>query len=226
MLERHDSSTDSVFTGALDQETFRALLFNSFLNQQNRLRASRREGSRLAAIAETRCCVAECADLGNALSLVAARAVELTGSTGAAIAVIVQGQMSCWAISGPTAPPLGAAVPLDSGLSGECLRKRHTLRCDDTESDPRVNREACARLGGIGSMLLVPLIQRKAAVGILEVFSTKPRAFDEADEHVLELLAVIASAALGDFAPSETAMRDSRSVAVGVRPLPSQFSPA
>jgi GAF domain-containing protein len=226
MSEGNDGTADSVFSGPLDQETFRALLFNSFLNQQNRLYASRREGARLAAIVETRRTVAECGDLSAALNLVAARAVELTGSTGAAIALPVQGQMTCWAMSGPTAPPLGAAVPLDSGLSGECLRKRHTLRCDDTETDPRVNREACSRLGGIGSMLLVPLVQRNAAVGILEVFSTKPRAFDETDEHVLELLAVIGTAALGDFAGGEVVARASRNVTAGLRSVPSQFSPA
>ena len=208
----NDYRGDGAFTGPLDQETFRALLFNSFLHQQDRLRASRREGQRLAAIAKTRLAVAESGDLRAALNLVAGRAVEITGSTGAAIAIDTQGEMTCWAMSGPTAPPLGAPLPLDSGLSGECLRSRRTLRCDDTESDPRVNREACARLGGVGSMLLVPLVRRNGASGILEVFSTKPRAFDDADEHVLELLAVIASAALADFAGSDAAPRVSRKI--------------
>ncbi|MFZ3210302.1 MAG: GAF domain-containing protein, partial [Terriglobales bacterium] len=122
-------------------------------------------------------------------------------------------------------PPLGALVPLDSGLSGECVRSRRTLRCDDTENDPRVNREACARLGGVGSMLLVPLVRRNAAVGILEVFSTRPHAFDDTDEHVLGLLAVIASAALADFTGSEAAPRVSRNLATSVRPISSPISP-
>jgi GAF domain-containing protein len=217
--------SDEAFSGPLDQETFRALLFNSFLHQQNRLRISRREGERLALIAETRRAVAECRDLRAALNLVAARALEITGSTGAAIAIGTQDQMTCWAMSGPTAPPLGAPLPLDSGLSGECLRSRHILRCDDAESDPRVNREACARLGGVGSMLLLPLCRRHAAVGILEVFSTRPRAFDDTDEHVLELLAVIASAALADFAESPAAPRVSRSPAASVRTVPPPYPP-
>jgi len=217
--------SDGAFTGALDQETFSALLFNSFLHQQSRLRAGRREGDLLAAIAETRRAAAEAGDLRAALSLVAARALEISGATGAAIAIGAQGEMTCWAMSGPTAPPLGAPVPLDSGLSGECLRSRRTLRCDDTKGDPRVNREACARLGGVGSMLLVPLLQRRGAIGILEVFSTKPRAFDDTDAHALELLAVIASTSLGDFGESEAAPRVSRSASPGARAAPSQFSP-
>ena len=207
-----DSRSDGAFTGSLDQETFRALLFNSFLHQQNRLRANRREGQRLAAIAETRRAVAETSDLRAALNLVAARAVEITASTGAAIAIGAQEQMTCWAMSGPTAPPLGAPLPLDSGLSGECLRSRRTLRCDDSGNDPRVNREACARLGGVGSMLLVPLYRGNYAIGILEVFSTKARAFDEGDEHALELLAAIASVAVADSVENRTSPRVSRSL--------------
>jgi len=217
---------DGAFIGTLDQETFRALLFNSFLHQQNRLRHSRREGERLAAVAATCRAVAQCADLRAALNLVAACAVEVTSATGAAIAVGALGQMTCWASSGATSPPLGAPVPLESGLSGECLRSRRTLRCDDTASDPRVNQEACARLGGVGSMLLVPLGRRQAA-GILEVFATEPRVFNDGDEHVLEVLAVIAGAALGDFAESETAPRvSSRSLPVSVCTVPSQVAPA
>jgi len=220
-----DSRCDGAFTGPLNQETFRALLFNSFLHQQVRLRASRREGERLAAIAETRRAVADAGDLATALNLVAARALEITGSTGAAIAVNASGQMTCWATSGPTAPPLGAPLALGSGLSGECLRSRRTLRCDDAASDPRVNREACARLGGVGSMLLVPLRRGNSAIGILEVFSTRPHAFDEADEHALELLALVASAAVTDLAANDPVTRVSRSVGTAVRPVASQVSP-
>jgi len=209
---------DGLFTGPLDQDTFRALLFSSFLHQQNQLRSSQREGERLTAIAATRRAVAEAADLRAALNLVAQRALDTTGATGAAIAVGNQGEMTCSASRGPTAPPLGAPLPLDSGLSGECVRTRRTLRCDDTACDPRVNREACARLGGVGSMLLVPLLRRNNARGILEVFSTRPHAFDDTDEQVLELLAVIASMALADFAETETSARVARSAAAGVRP--------
>jgi len=221
-LDNHRS--DGAFTGPLDQETFRALLFNSFLHQQDRLRASRRGGQRLAAIAETRRAVAESGDLRAALNLVAGRALEIIGSTGAAIAIGAQEQMTCWAMSGPTAPPLGAPLPLDSGLSGKCLRSRRTLRCDDAGSDPRVNREACTRLGGVGSMLLVPLCRSNSAIGILEVFSTRPRAFDDADEHALELLALIASAAVVDFAATEAAPRVSRSLLAGIRQVNSPLS--
>ena len=196
------SRGDGAFTGALDQETFRALLFNSFLRQQNNVRANWKDGDRLAAMSDACRAVAKSSDLRSALNLVARCAVEVTGATGAAIALAAPGPMTCCATSGPTAPPLGAPVPLDSGFSGECLRTRQPLRCDDTETDLRVNREACARLGGVRSMLLVPVVQRQAAVGILEVFSTAPRTFENTDAYVLELLAVVASGAIINLSES------------------------
>jgi len=74
-------------------------------------------------------------------------------------------------------------------------------------------------------MLLVPLRRGNSAIGILEVFSTRPHAFDEADEHALELLALIAGAAVTDLAGNDPVTRVSRSVGTGVRPLASQVSP-
>lgn len=223
----HGPRSDGAFAGPLDQETFRALLFNSFLHQQNRLRSRRQQAAQLlAAIAAARRDVSEAADLRTALNLIAVSAIEITGSTGAALAISAGGEMTCWAMSGPTAPPLGAPVPPDSGLSGECLRTHSIVRCDDTSTDPRVNREACARLGGVASMLLVPLLRRSSVLGVLVVFSIRLHAFDQIDEHVLELLAGIATAALSDFAPSEAAPRvTSRSLPANVRTPPPLMSP-
>jgi GAF domain-containing protein len=206
------SRGDGAFAGPLDQETFRALLFNSFIKQQRHVRTNWKEGDRLAAMAETSRAVCKASDLRIALNLVARCAIDVTGATGAAIALLAQEQLTCCATSGPTAPPLGTPVPLDSGFSGECLRSRQPLRCDDTESDSRVNQEACARLGGVRSMLLLPLFQRRTAVGILEVFSTNPHTFENTDAHLLELLAVIAGAALTDFSAKEVAAPSVRSV--------------
>jgi GAF domain-containing protein len=221
----HRPRSDGAFTGPLDQETFRALLFNSFLNQQDRLRTRREAERLLATLAQTQRAVSQAADLRGALNFVTTSVLEITGSTGAALAIAAQGEMTCWAMSGPTAPPLGAPVPLDTGLSGECLRSRRTLRCDHTESDPRVNREACVRLGGVGSMLLVPLLQRNTAIGVLVAFSIRPRTFDETDEHLLELLAATAAGAVSDFAESGAAPWVARSLPAVVHPFPAQASP-
>src|ERR1700745_25657 len=70
-----------------------------------------------------------------------------TGATGAAIAVYHEGELVCRGSPGITAPPLGSRLDLGVGLSGECLRTRRIERCNDAETDPRVDFEACSRLG-------------------------------------------------------------------------------
>jgi TonB family protein len=109
-----------------------------------------------------------------------------TGATGAAIAVYHEGELICRASHGITAPPLGSRLDLGVGLSGECLRTRRIERCNDAETDPRVDFEACSRLG-VQSIVVLPLLRGGEIIGIFEVLSSKPSAFGETG--MLEALA-------------------------------------
>jgi GAF domain-containing protein len=62
------------------------------------------------------------------------------------------------------------------------------LRCDDAESDDRTDAEACRYLG-IRSILAAPVLYERDLVGLLEVFSSRPFAFDDGDLAVVERLA-------------------------------------
>jgi putative methionine-R-sulfoxide reductase with GAF domain len=134
-------------------------------------------------------------DLDAALYLVARRAQAFTRATGAAIALTEAKEMICRANAGGDAPPLGAHLEIGSGFSGECVRAGLLLRCDDSEADPRVNRESCRALG-IRSMVAAPIRADAAITGLLEVFSPAPKAFRSEDELVLSRLAEIVSAAV------------------------------
>ncbi len=81
-------------------------------------------------------------DLDAALQLLAARAQYVTGANGAAIALRREGKqdMLCRASSGENVPELGAILSMEFGLSGESVRTRKALRCDNAERDARVNR--------------------------------------------------------------------------------------
>ena len=76
-------------------------------------------------------------DLDAALQLLADRAQYITGASGAAIALRRSGKndMLCRASSGANAPELGALLSTEFGLSGESVRTRQPLRCDDAERD-------------------------------------------------------------------------------------------
>jgi putative methionine-R-sulfoxide reductase with GAF domain len=127
-------------------------------------------------------------DLNSALRLIGERARTLTRGTGAAIALVHKSGVVCRASVGESAPALGTRLDVNSGLSGECFRAGKTLRCDDTENDPRVDLESCRRLG-VRSMLAAPVRYERDTVGLLMVFAPQPFNFDEGDVAVAESLA-------------------------------------
>jgi hypothetical protein len=122
------------------------------------------------------------ADLDAALQLLAERAQYITGASGAAIALRrgERNDMQCRASAGCNAPELGALLSMEYGLSGESVRTRQLLRCDDAERDPRVNRDICRELG-IASVVVMPVVSDDQVLGVFELLSGKPRAFDERD---------------------------------------------
>jgi GAF domain-containing protein len=129
-------------------------------------------------------------DLEAVLALVASRSQSLLRASGAAIALAGKnaGTMICRASAGPSAPPVGTALQVGSGFSGECVRTGKMLRCDDAATDQRVDRESCRDLG-ISSMLAAPIRLGEKVVGLLEVFSPQPGAFSENDGAVLQRFA-------------------------------------
>ena len=127
-------------------------------------------------------------DLNTSLKLIASRACSITRGSGAAVALIGENGMTCRAIAGTAVPEIGARVDLAAGFTGECIRIARPLRCDDAESDTWADAEACRELG-IRSILAAPVLYERDLVGLLEVFSTRPFAFDDGDLAVVERLA-------------------------------------
>ncbi len=121
------------------------------------------------------------------LNEVVEQAREGTRATGAAVALARDDRMTCRATSG-NAPNLGTPVETESGLSAACLKTNEVQLCLDTEQDPRVDREACRHLD-LRSMLLVPIFDGRSPCGILEVFSSAPNGFGDADVKKLQFLA-------------------------------------
>ena len=128
-------------------------------------------------------------DLDAALQLLAERAQYITGASGAIIALRRgdHNDMLCRASAGPNAPELGALLSMEYGFSGESVRTRQALRCDDAERDPRVNREGCRRLG-ISSVVAMPILSEHQVLGVFELFSGKANAFAERDLAALQRL--------------------------------------
>src|ERR1700692_1630455 len=118
--------------------------------------------------------------------------------------------MQCRASAGANVPELGALLSTEFGISGESVRTRKPLRCDDAERDPRVNREGCRQLG-IASVVVMPVVNDDEVLGVFELFSGKVNAFGERDLSALQRLsemvetAVRLARAAEKFAPGVSA---------------------
>ncbi|MGH9539135.1 MAG: GAF domain-containing protein [Terriglobales bacterium] len=127
-------------------------------------------------------------DLDATLQLLAERAQYITGASGSAVALRQDQAMVCCASVGKSAPGIGTHLQIASGLSGESVRTRQTLHCDDAENDPRVNRESCRALG-IASVVVMPLLRGEEVYGVFELLADRPNAFEERDFVALQRLA-------------------------------------
>jgi hypothetical protein len=136
-------------------------------------------------------------DLDAALQLLTDRAQYITGSSGAAIALRRTGtnDMLCRASSGSNAPELGTLLSTEFGLSGESVRTRRALRCDDAERDSRVNQEVCREVG-IASVVVMPVVHDDEVLGVFELFSGKAHAFGERDLSALQRLSEMVETAV------------------------------
>src|SRR5579863_10309582 len=114
--------------------------------------------------------------LDEILQLVAVRAISITGADGVAIGLVEENAIVCRASAGRIAPDRGIKLDPNSGFSGACLRSGQTVRCDDSDTDSRVNAQACRDLG-TRSMIAVPLTAKKRVVGLIEAFSSETSGF-------------------------------------------------
>jgi N-acetylmuramoyl-L-alanine amidase len=137
--------------------------------------------------------------LDELLQLVAETVVAITGADGLAIALAENNEIVLRAAAGTVRPDLGARIDRNSPFTGACFRTAQILSCDDTETDARVNLQACRRLGA-RSLLAVPLCGRTRPIGLLQAFSAQPFGFNDSDFRNLCLLAELV---MGAFTPED-----------------------
>ena len=181
-------------TESMGHEALQALLAFAALHEQVRARRAKESGVGAHSSAEDDWQV-EHFLLDEVLQLVAERALAITGADGVAIAWAEGDAIVCRASAGSIAPDAGIRLDPNSGFSGECLVSGRIVRCDDADTDPRVNLQACQRLG-VRSMLAVPLSAKENVIGLLEAFSNEPYGFNDSDVRSLCLLAELILSAM------------------------------
>jgi len=99
------------------------------------------------------------------------------------------------AASGTAASHVGLRLKIAASLSGQCVLTAEILRCDDAETDPRVDLVACRQVGAM-SMIVVPLQHEHQVVGVLKVYSPEAHAFGTEAVCTLQLMAGLIGAAM------------------------------
>ncbi len=147
-------------------------------------------------------------DLEPAISVITERAQALTRATGAAIALRHGDEIICRARTGRTAPDLGVRLQTDSGISADCVRTGEVMLCHDAEKNPKVDLASCRRLG-VRSILVAPLRHFRRTLGVFEVLSGTPHAFDHHDVATMQLLSSTMVAAIARLSTMHPAQRKS-----------------
>jgi N-acetylmuramoyl-L-alanine amidase len=181
-------------SGFFRQEALQALLAFSSLHQQIRQRRLREQRNGRSLTREDDWQLEQFV-LDEVLQLVAERALAITGADGVALALAENDAIVCRASAGRIAPDTGMRLDPNSGFSGECLISGRIVRCDDVDTDPRVNLEACRQLG-VRSLVAVPLSAKQSVIGLLEAFSAEPYGFNDSDVRSLNLLAELILSAM------------------------------
>lgn len=134
-------------------------------------------------------------DVDAAMAEIAERARRLTGAAAAVIELAEGEDMVYRAACGAASAHLGLRLKIASSISGLSVQTGRILRSDDTEADPRVDADACRRVGA-RSLVVVPLQLEKHTVGVLKVFDPSPAAFDDSDVEMLQLVAGLLASSL------------------------------
>ena len=134
-------------------------------------------------------------NMDHLLSRIVERTMKLTSAEGAVFEQIEGDELVYRATAGNAKNRHGYRIKMRGSLSGQSIQEGHALRCDDSEKDGRVNRDAC-RLVGLRSMIVVPLRTDSKIIGVLKVYSSKEMAFNDQDAHALQLMAGLLSSAI------------------------------
>lgn len=166
-----------------------------------------KETKRLAAIIETQSALAQAGlDLSAFMELAVQKISQLTPSSGSVVELIEGDEMVYRAASGRLACHVGLRLRISGSLSGACTESKQVLLCEDAESDERVDREACRRLG-IRSMVVAPLVSYGKSVGVIKLSSERAHAFAEKDVQTLKMMGGLLGSAIGRQAHFEANQR-------------------
>lgn len=146
-------------------------------------------------------------DLRTVMAVVVDGALRAVPSaTGAVVEIRDGNDLVYRAASGSCAAFLGLRLPSPTSLSWASVLSGEAQICLDSESDPRVDRAICRRIGA-RSIIVAPLSLQGVHVGVLKIIADIPSAFDNRDVLTTQLLAGQIAIGLANAAQADAAKR-------------------
>jgi len=131
------------------------------------------------------------------------RAQRLAGADGASVQWFEGDDSVIHQASGTAAAFVGLRFDRAASLSGLAALNGATVYSPDTETDPRVDTEACRKLQA-RSLICAPLYREANIEGVLSVMGTEPEAFDELAVETTRLMAQFVSTVIRNANELET----------------------
>lgn len=133
--------------------------------------------------------------LAELLNLICYHAMTLTDANGAVVEFITDGIIEYRATAGSCDSFRGLKFPAPNSLSYLCLTEKKAMLCADTETDDRVNREQCRKIG-VASMAVVPLLTDEKEIGVLKVISSNKNGFNDQSSKALTVISAFLATAI------------------------------
>lgn len=135
------------------------------------------------------------ADVERLLTVLAERTVRLTGVGGVAVLAPQDDRLVVRALAGaPSDMTPGFTLPIEGSLAGLTYRTGEVQLVVDAFEDTRVH-SVTARKDRIRSIVSVPIHAGERTMGVLQLMSGEPNAFDESDVRTTRMVAGFAGAA-------------------------------
>jgi hypothetical protein len=177
---------------SLDRESFQQLLAAAFAVQESRMDTQ----SLSAVIQIQRLMAAGDLDLDGAMHLIANNTRNVADAAGVAIGLLEGRQLVYRAGIGSAAPFVGRHVTATLSVVADTKASREILRVENAQTDARIEAAICRQFGA-ESLLIMPICQGQAVMGVLEVLFSKAHAFQDREVRAYRLMAGLVGDALG-----------------------------
>ena len=198
-------------------ESVNLQLKNEIQNRTEALQTVEQQAARLNEIINAQGVLAQAElDIGRFMRLVVNRILLLSPASGASIELIEGDDMVYQTGSGSLTDFAGFRMKHENSLSGVCVDTRELMFAPDARNDPRVNQDACEKMG-VGSIIVAPLMQYGKAIGVLKLVHPLPHGLAHNDAQTVLLMAGVVGSAMGNQLQFEkiATLLSERSAALG-----------